>query len=301
MQKSAIIVHGGAGAWNKKEEMLPEAIDACREAARQGQQLLLQGASALDAVEAATRILEDCPVLDAGRGSYVNQSGEIEMDALIMDGETLNIGAVGAIQQVRNPISLARRIMDDCEHAFLVAGGADAFADQIGFPRCTLDDLLAGTAAEMIQGLAQDGTTEMSGEKESMGTVGAVARDLNGNLAAAVSTGGTANKRAGRIGDSPLPGSGGYADNWTAAAVATGHGEALMKVIITRRICEFVGAGLQAQAACDAAIRLLSERVQGYGGVIAIDAHGNVGRAFNTEAMPHAYAVGSEPVTSEEQ
>lgn len=296
--QSAIIVHGGAGAWNKKEDMLPEALDACREAARQGQQLLLNGATALDAVEAATRILEDCPVLDAGRGSYVNKSGEIEMDALIMDGDTLNIGAVGAIQRVRNPISLARRIMDDCEHAFLVAGGADAFADQIGFPRCMLEDLLTATAAETIQGPVQDGKAKMAGEKESMGTVGAVARDLNGNLAAAVSTGGTANKRAGRIGDSPLPGSGGYADNWTAAAVATGYGEALMKVIITRRICEFAGAGLQAQAACEAAIRLLSERVQGRGGVIAIDARGNVGRAFNTEAMPHAYAIGADAIRS---
>lgn len=292
----AIIVHGGAGAWNKKEDMMPKAQEACREAAYEGQQLLLKGATALDAVEAATRILEDCPVLDAGRGSYVNQSGEIEMDALIMDGETLNVGAVGAIQRVRNPISLARRIMDDCEHAFLVAGGADSFAEQIGFPRCSLNDLLVGTAAEQIQQLARDGKGIKDRPKESMGTVGAVARDLNGNLAAAVSTGGTANKRAGRIGDSPLPGSGGYADNWTAAAVATGYGEALMKVIISRRICEFVGAGLVAQDACDAAIRLLRERVQGQGGVIAVDARGNVGRAFNTDAMPHAYAIGSEPV-----
>lgn len=294
--RNAIIVHGGAGAWNKKEDMLPEAVDACREAARQGQRLLLDGASALAAVEAATRILEDSPVLDAGRGSYVNQSGEIEMDALIMDGETLNIGAVGAIQRVRNPISLARRIMEDCEHAFLVASGADAFADQIGFPRCSLDDLLLGTAAEAFQQPAQEDSGVTAGQKESMGTVGAVARDLDGNLAAAVSTGGTANKRAGRIGDSPLPGSGGYADNWTAAAVATGYGEALMKVIITRRICEFVGAGLQAQAACDAAMRLLTERVQGRGGVIAIDAHGNIGHAFNTEAMPYAYAIAGTPV-----
>lgn len=292
----AIIVHGGAGAWNAKEDKLPDALDACREAAHHGQQLLLQGASALEAVEAATRILEDCPVLDAGRGSYVNKAGDIEMDALIMDGETLNVGAVGAVQHVRNPISLARRIMDDCEHAFLVAAGADAFAEQIGFPRCSLDDLLAGTVAEDLQHLTPDGNTKMAGQQESMGTVGAVARDLRGSLAAAVSTGGTANKRAGRIGDSPLPGSGAYADNWTAAVVATGYGEALMKIIISRRVCEFVGAGLLAKDACEAAIRILAERVQGRGGVIAVDARGNVGRAFNTEAMPHAYAVGDEPV-----
>lgn len=287
--QSAIIVHGGAGAWKEGSARMEPALEACREAAHHAQKLLLKGASALDAVEAATRILEDCAVLDAGRGSYPTQSGSVEMDALIMDGETLNMGAVGAIELVRNPISLARRIMSECEHAFLVGRGADAFAEEIGFPRCRLEDLLTAPASEGKQGARR---------QQSMGTVGAVARDARGNLAAAVSTGGTANKRSGRLGDSPLVGSGAYADNWTAAVAATGYGEALMKVVISRRVCEFAGAGLQAADACQAAIQLLAQRVQGQGGIIAIDAHGNVGHAYNTAAMPYAYARGDEQVQS---
>lgn len=287
--QSAIIVHGGAGAWKEGSNRLEPALEACREAAHHAQQLLLKGASALDAVEAATRILEDCPVLDAGRGSYPTRSGSVEMDALIMDGKTLEMGAVGAIELVRNPISLARRIMRECEHAFLVGRGADAFAEEIGFPRCRLEDLLTEPAKEKGQGARW---------QQPMGTVGAVARDCRGNLAAAVSTGGTANKRSGRLGDSPLVGSGAYADNWTAAAAATGYGEALMKVVISRRVCEFAGAGLPAQDACQAAIQLLADRVQGKGGIIGIDARGNVGYAFNTVAMPYAYARGDESLQS---
>lgn len=293
---TAIIVHGGAGNWAKAgNNALPEAIEACREAAQQGQALLLQGASALDAVEAATRILEDCPILDAGRGSYLNRDGEIEMDALIMDGATLNLGAVGAIQFVQNPISLARRIMDDSDHTFFVGPGAGAFADSIQFPRCTLEDLLSPSQAEKLQRMRRDGLIPTA-PAEAMGTVGAVARDRHGNLAAAVSTGGIDEKLPGRVGDSPLPGSGAYADNWTAAAVATGKGEALMKVVISRRVCELVAAGLSASDACHAAIQILQERVQGLGGVIAIDARGNVGHAYNTGGMPHAYAVGDGPL-----
>lgn len=295
MHNIAIIVHGGAGSWSKRDNALPEAVEACREAARAGQALLLQGASALDAIEAATRILEDCPVLDAGRGSYLTRSGEIEMDALIMDGATLNLGAVGAIQNVRNPITLARRIMDDCEHAFLVGAGASAFAEAIDFPRCELDDLLSPIQEERLRRLRSEGAAALT-PGEPMGTVGAVALDKDGNIAAAVSTGGTDQKMPGRVGDSPLPGSGAYADNWSAGAVATGKGESLMKIVITRRICELVAAGLSAQDACQAAVNILTQRVQGEGGVIAIDVRGNVGHAYNTEAMPHAYALGDNAV-----
>lgn len=296
--QSAIIVHGGAGGWKDGAKRMEPGLEACRDAALQGQRLLVAGASALDAVEAATRILEDCPTLDAGRGSYPTQSGTVEMDALIMDGETLDFGAVGAIERVRHPISLARRIMADCEHALLVGRGAETFAEQIGFPRCDLEELLTGTQLAAADGTARPGSPLATDEPEVMGTVGAVARDLRGNLAAAVSTGGTANKRSGRIGDSPLVGSGAYADNWTAAAVATGYGEALMKIVISRRVCEFVGAGLTAQDACQAAIQVLAQRVQGQGGIIAIDTRGYVGRAFNTTAMPYAYAIGDGPLQS---
>lgn len=301
--KTAIIVHGGAGAWNKKEEKLPEALASCEEAAAVGQRVLLSGGSAMDAVEAAVRILEDCPVLDAGRGSYLNAIGVVEMDAIIMDGRTLEMGAVAAIQRVRNPISLARRVLSDSPHNFLVAHGAERFAQEIGFPRCEMTDLLVGEEREKYEalenGAAYDAAGAVSEEQgKSTGTVGAVALDASGNLAVATSTGGTRQKQPGRVGDSPLVGSGAYADNWTAAASATGHGEALMRIVISKRVCEFVAAGLPAQQACEAAMQVLTERVQGEGGVIAIDARGQIGAAYNTAAMPRAYAMGNERVQS---
>lgn len=296
----AIIVHGGAGAWKLREERLPEAVSACADAAARGHSILQGGGSALDAVEAAVRDLEDCPYLDAGRGSYLNANGQVEMDAIIMEGRSLDMGAVGAIQRVRHPISLARRVMVDCEHNFLVAHGAESFAEEIGFPRCELSDLLVEEEKKRLQRLrgeeGNDPSTVLS--EEALGTVGAVALDEKGDLAAATSTGGTRRKKAGRIGDSPQVGSGAYADNWTAAASATGYGEALMKIVISRRVCEFVGAGLSAQAACESAIQLLGERVQGKGGIIAVDALGRIGLDYNTVAMPHAYAVDDSGIES---
>lgn len=279
----AIVVHGGAGGWEASTEHREIALQACVAAAEKGRSILLGGGSALDAVEAAVSILEDCPVLDAGRGSYPNTEGDVEMDALIMDGSDLTMGAIAAIQRVRHPISLARRVMVDSGHNFLVGQGADSFADRIGFPRCDVEELFVDEKPEAAIG----------------DTVGAVALDMDGNLAAATSTGGTRNKRPGRVGDSPLVGSGAYADNWTAAVSATGYGEALMRVVISKQTCDFVGLGLSAQAACESAIRVLEERTGGQGGLIAVDARGKVGRAYNTQAMPHAYAVGDQQVVSD--
>jgi beta-aspartyl-peptidase (threonine type) len=284
----AIVVHGGAGGWSDRDDSLLEARLACEEAAAAGRGVLTRGGSALDAVEAAVNILEDCPVLDAGRGSYPNAEGFIEMDALIMDGRDLSLGAIAAIQRVRHPISLARRVMLDSGHHLLVGPGAELFADSIGFPRCDVDELLVG---------ASPTTDALPEASAALGdTVGAVALDSHGNLAAATSTGGTRHKRPGRVGDSPLVGCGAYADNWTAGVSATGYGEALMRVVISKRVCDLVGTGLSAAAACAAAIRLLEERTGGEGGLIAVDARGQVGFAFNTRAMPHAYAVGDSPV-----
>ncbi|MBK7919314.1 MAG: isoaspartyl peptidase/L-asparaginase [Chloroflexi bacterium] len=283
----AIVVHGGAGAWDVESERMQVGLAACRAAALAGHAVLKAGGSALDAVETAVHILEDCPALDAGRGSYLNTNGEIEMDALIMDGRSLNMGAVAAIQRVRHPISLARRVMTDTEHAFLVGPGADTFADQIGFPRCATEDLTVPPEA--------NGSAPAKPLAGPLGdTVGAVAFDIHGDLAAATSTGGTRNKMPGRVGDSPLVGSGGYADNWTAAVSATGQGEAIMKVVLSKRVCDLVSDGLSAQAACEAAIRLLEERVGGECGLIAIDAQGQVGVARNTRAMPYAFVMGED-------
>jgi len=297
-----IVVHGGAGAWKLKSGRLQEAIQTCETAAEAAQTILLSGGSALDAVEKAVNILEDAPMLDAGRGSYLNSAGEVEMDALIMDGATLNLGAVAAVQCVRYPISLARRVMEDCEHNIFVGVGANAFADSIGFPRCQVEDLLVGEEKEKYLALKERPdyeTVEIFTEPGSMGdTVGAVALDAFGNLAAATSTGGTRKKMPGRVGDSPLVGSGGYADNWSAAVSATGYGEALMKILISKQVCDFVSAGLSAQKACEAALQLLEERVESVGGLIAIDNRYTVGVAFNTAAMPHAVAIGAGAIRS---
>jgi beta-aspartyl-peptidase (threonine type) len=266
---------------------MQNAVNACIAAAKAGQSLLLDGGSALDAVETAVRILEDCPELDAGRGSHPNTLGEIEMDALIMDGASLNLGAIAAVQRIRHPISLARQIMENGGHNFLVGTGAELFADNIGFPRCETTDLLFQGPESAKQLATQEGDT-----------VGAVALDSNGNLAVATSTGGVRNQLPGRLGDSPLVGSGGYADNRTAATGATGVGEDLMKVVISKQVCDFVAAGMYAQEACDAAINLLENRVNGKGGLITIDAKGHIGIAFNTAAMPHAFAEGEGAVFS---
>ncbi len=291
---TAIVVHGGAGAWGEVPERLTRAMPACIAAAEAGQAVLLAGGSALDAVETAVNILEDEPVLDAGRGSYPNANGEIEMDALIMNGRDLNLGAIAAVTRVQNPISLARKVLEHPNHNFLVGAGAEAFADRIGFSRCEVADLLTDENLLHYRNHKQAAaSSETHGD-----TVGAVAIDSSGNVAVATSTGGTRHKLPGRVGDSPLVGSGGYADNWTAAVGATGHGEALMKIIISKRVCDLVGDGLSAQAACDAAIQMLAERVQGTGGLIAVDARGQVGVARNTNAMPYAYAIDDQPIVS---
>jgi beta-aspartyl-peptidase (threonine type) len=300
--KTAIIVHGGAGNWNLESERLQEAVVACVEAAAAGQAILASGGPALDAVETAVRILEDSPVLNAGRGSRPTTEGNIEMDALIMDGRTLDVGAVAAVRRLRHPISLARRVMTDSPHALLVGPGAEAFADELGLPRCDLADLLVGEALERHldqESLPAIDAQGNAGGSESLGdTVGAVAMDANGNLASATSTGGIDEQRPGRVGDSPMVGAGGYADNRTAAVSATGNGEALMKVVISKQVCDYVASGLSAQAACDTAIRLLAERVKGMGGLIAVDRQNQVGFAFNTTAMPHAYAIAEEEIVN---
>lgn len=284
----AIIVHGGAGAWRIGSQRLQEGVNVCQEAAAAGQRVLMAGGTALAAVETAVRILEDHPAFDAGRGSYVNTNGEVEVDAMIMDGRHLHIGAVAAVKRVKNPITLARLVMEQTDHNFLVAEGAETFADSINFPRCEMAELIVSEEDEATGAVREPGAL---GD-----TVGAVALDSHGNLATATSTGGTKGKMPGRVGDSPLVGSGGYADNWSAGASATGHGEALMKIVISKRVCDFVANGLSAQAACEAAMRLLEERLNGHGGLIAIDARGRIGFSYNTIAMPYAYAIGDQIV-----
>jgi beta-aspartyl-peptidase (threonine type) len=273
---ATVLVHGGAGKWERDPAQLAAAVRACEGAARAGHDALAAGGSALDAVEAAVRLLEDAPMLNAGRGSYPNSAGIVELDAMIMDGATLRVGAVAAVQRVRNAVGLARRVMTDTPHAILAGEGASAFADSIGFPRCANQDLLA----------ALKSLTAPAGSD----TVGAVAVDDAGNVAAATSTGGIPNKMPGRVGDSPIAGAGAYADNARGAVSATGDGEAFIKLVISKRVCDDMAAGMTAQAACEAAVRLIGERLDASGGLIAIDRAGRIGVAFNTQAMPWAWA-----------
>lgn len=280
-----IVVHGGA--WFIPDRLRSEYAEACREALLQGWTQLRNGATALKAVETAVRVLEDNPLLDAGRGSYLNRAGHVEMDAIIMDGRTLNLGAVAAVQRIRHPITLARKVMALPEHDFVVGVGATALAEELGMPLCDESDLL---------GRFEDPDGEetwMPPEMRPLGdTVGAVALDTYGNLAVATSTGGTPNKRSGRVGDSPLIGCGAYADNLSGAAAATGWGERLMRILTSKTACDFLARGHTAQQAAEATIRLLKERVAGYGGVILIDPEGHIGVAHNTPDMAYAY-VGS--------
>jgi len=281
----SLIVHGGA--WSIPPHEVEPHINGCRSAAQTGWEALIKGGSALDAVEAAVRVLEDDPTYDAGRGSVLNADGDIEMDAIIMDGATLNTGAVAAIQRVQHPVSVARLVMRHSEHNLLVGAGAESFARRMGVPVYPQVNLV--TERELEKWRAAQAAPPDSARKEfSHDTVGAVARDADGHLAVATSTGGTFNKLPGRVGDSPLIGSGAYADDLSGAASATGWGESLMKIVICKTACDLMARGHDAQTAADAAIKQLGERVNGLGGIIIIDGRGGIGHAHNTPGMAYA-------------
>jgi beta-aspartyl-peptidase (threonine type) len=286
----ALVVHGGA--YDIPRQSHQAHIDGCRQASEAGWAVLSRGASALDAVEAAVRVLEDDSTYDAGRGSFMNAAAEVELDAIIMDGRDLNFGAVAGVQRVLHPITLARRVMTDSEHALLVGRGAEAFAREQGLPACLPEDLLVGRELERWREAQKSGVPEAWGPfgASPSDTVGAVALDSRGDLAVATSTGGTFNKYPGRVGDSPLVGCGAYADNRVGAVSATGLGEALMKVVISKTVCDFMARGMTAQAAADAAIAVLAERTGGEGGVIVLDPRGGIGVAHNTPYIAFAAA-----------
>lgn len=285
MTRPALIVHGGAGMIPTEEHAAYMA--GCKAAAQTAWKLLESGESALRSVEAAVRILEDDPTFDAGRGSVLNNKGEIEMDALIMDGATLDLGAVIAVQGVANPITLARLVMTNTEHKVLAGNGARAFAAKMGIPHASILELSTPKTMKRFHERRARSTLNPSGVK---GTCGAVALDLKGNLAAATSTGGTPFKMPGRVGDSPLVGSGAYADNRTGAASATGEGEQIMRVVLSKTATDAIGHGMTAQAAADYAMQVLVERVNGKGGIIVVDHDGNVGYAHSDVSIAVAWA-----------
>ncbi|MBN1203244.1 MAG: isoaspartyl peptidase/L-asparaginase [Anaerolineae bacterium] len=290
--KPALIVH--AGAWKIPEATHADHIAGIRAAAEAGWAILASGGSALDAVETAVSIMEDDPTFDAGVGSVLNRVGEIELDAMIMDGSTLQLGAVAAVRGITNPVKLARLIVEDTDHSLLVGDGARRFAELKGMRLCAQAELTVPREVERYRKLQEvpdyrlsDGfTPDTPGPWD---TVGAAAMDMHGNLAAATSTGGVHYKLPGRVGDSPLVGSGAYADNQTGAASATGHGESIMRVVLSKTATDAIGHGKSAQAAAEYAVRTMYERVGGYGGIILVDYRGEIAFAFNTPHMAVAW------------
>lgn len=271
-----IIVHGGAGRIDPVS--LPERLAGCRAAAEAGYAVLARGGHALDAVEAATVALENNPLFNAGRGSTLNREGRVETDAAIMDGATLRAGAVAAVSGIRNPVKLARAVMEASRHVLLAGAGAERFAREQGVETCDPEELMV--------------PAERQRWEKKYGTVGAAAMDTRGRLAAATSTGGVFDKLPGRVGDTPLIGCGTYADEH-AAVSCTGLGEDIIRVTLARHAAYLIAQGRQAQQAAQSALQHFAVRTGSEAGLIAVDASGRVGYAHNTPYLP-VWALGAE-------
>lgn len=296
-----LVIHGGAGTI-RRTSMTPEREQSYRaalnHALRTGQKILVDGGSALDAVEAAVQVLEDHPLFNAGRGAVFTHEGVNEHDASIMDGATRNAGAVAGVSIVRSPIAAARAVMERSNHVMLSGRGAEQFAREQGLE--IVEPSYFWTAArwralqDAMSAARKNAAADLPLELRS-GTVGAVALDRAGNLAAATSTGGMTNKRWGRIGDSPVIGAGTFADNETCAVSATGHGEYFIRWAVAHEIASMMryGGRTVQEASVDVIQRQL-KAVGGDGGVIALDRNGNFALEFNSEGMYRGYVRGEE-------
>jgi beta-aspartyl-peptidase (threonine type) len=309
-----LLIHGGAWAMpddavEAHEHGIANALDA-------GYAVLERGGTAVEAVEAAVVVMEDDEIFDAGRGSYLTHDGRVQLDALLMNGENLRTGGVACVEHLRNPIKAARLVLEKSPHVYFVGVGAERFATQHGMRLCDNMDLvipreqqrLYAAQAAKLQGLKDTlfSGEALSGETSSEeappevpfpdpmlshDTVGAVALDLHGNLAAGTSTGGTLNKAPGRVGDSSLIGCGCYADNLSAAVSLTGWGEPIMKLVLGKWAVDRVAAGSTPQEAASAAIAYLYDRLGGHGGVILLGPDGQFGLAHNTPRMAWGLAT----------
>ncbi|XP_078313886.1 isoaspartyl peptidase/L-asparaginase-like isoform X2 [Crassostrea virginica] len=297
VREPVVVIHGGA--WAIPDKLSSASVTGVCAAARAGYEVLIRGGSAVDAVEAAVRVMEDCPAFDAGTGSVLNTKGEVEMDSVIMDGRELRCGSVACVQNIKNPVSLARAVMEKTDHTLLVGRGANEFAEEVGIQRVPTDSLVTEDAREEWRQFMQfkttvnvlfrnrDGGHVTSAACDTRGhdTVGAVALDRFGNTAAATSTGGITAKRPGRVGDSPIVGAGAYADNESGAVSTTGHGESITKVCLARQVTHHMESGMSAQAASEAALQKMAARVKGHGGVVTVGKDGDIGMHFTTERM----------------
>ena len=279
------------------DDMVDAHIRGVNNALAAGWRVLERGGSSLDAVEEAVVIMEDDETFDAGRGSFLNRDGRVQLDALIMDGGTLRAGGVGCVEHLRNPVRAARKILSESPHVYFVAEGAEKFAAQHGIPLCKNEDLIIPREVERLRKYQAEANQhgndlfapEVDDPTISHDTVGAVALDRNGNIAAATSTGGTLNKAPGRLGDSSLIGCGCYADNLSAAASTTGWGEPIMKLVLAKWTVDRIAAGNLPEWAAQEAMNYLKQRVNGHGGIIVLNPEGHIGIAHNTPRMAWAY------------
>ncbi len=288
----SLVVHGGA--WDIPDDLAEPHKKGVANALRAGWEILKGGGSAVDAVEHAIVLMEDDVTFNAGKGSCLNAVGEVELDASIMDGRTIRAGAVAAVQHIKNPIRLARKIMEESEHVLLVGMGATRFARENGIKTCDPDFLITARELERWRDLQVDGKykTKDSFRRKKLpsDTVGAVAMDGEGNVAAGTSTGGTPNKYPGRVGDSPLIGCGTYADNAVGGVSTTGWGEAIIKIVMAKTVVDLMEwHGKDPAKAVEEGLEILRRKAAGYGGIIALDSAGKIAVTYNTPRMARAY------------
>ena len=290
MTNPVLLIHGGA--WAIPDDLVEAHLNGVKNAIAAGWRVLEKGGSALDAAEEAVVVMEDDEAFDAGRGSFLNRDGKVQLDALIMDGLTLRAGGVGCVEHIANPIRAARKVLSESPHVYFVAEGAERFAQEHGIPLCKNEDLVIPREVERLRAFQANaaGANQnlFSSHTISHDTVGAVALDDKGNIAAATSTGGTLNKAPGRLGDSSLIGCGCYADNASAGVSTTGWGEPIMKLVLAKWAADRVASGNLPQWVAAESMNYLRERVQGHGGIILLDAQGRVGIAHNTPRMAWA-------------
>lgn len=278
----AVLVHGGAGHVALEGRAGHRA--GAEAAARVGSEVLAAGGSALDAVVAAVRVLEDDPRFNAGFGASLNEQGAVELDASVMEGRTLRAGAVCALSGYGNPVAIARAVLDDGRHVLYASEGAASFAASKGFSAIDPATLVTESARAALERVRRgEASVNWAG-----GTVGAVAIDPSGLVAAATSTGGTIRKRVGRVGDSPLIGAGTYADDEAGAVSATGQGEAILRMVLAKRVTDAMRAGASARDATGEALEALAARLDASAGLIAVDKQGRLGLAYSTETMTFA-------------
>ena len=295
----SLMIHGGAGALDniKDDKTAVRYLESLRIILEHGRSILESGATAVEAVETCASQLEDDPLFNAGCGSVLNEYGRVEMDAGIMDGRDLAAGAVAAVSNIANPVQLARLIMDGSEHVMLIGEGAMRFAGHCGMAHTPDHYFLTPERVEQLEQarihhriMLDHDEADDAGEEQKYGTVGAVARDPEGNLAAATSTGGIVNKRVGRVGDSPIIGAGVYADNETCAVSATGYGEDFMRTVISKTIADALYfKGGDAHTGVQDGIDYLRRKVSGRGGVIVIDKDGTCASGYTTKKMIHGW------------